>query len=83
MIKASEFSALILFLLASIDVAEFVFEERFHLFGAELATAEHAIVPHLAVKIHFTIMAFGAGYIFVFRFEHLSTITFLSPERLL
>lgn len=53
-------------------VAEFAFEKRFHLFGAELATAEHAIVTDLTVKIHFATMAFWAGYILVFWFKHLS-----------
>lgn len=62
---------------------EFMFEERFDFYGAELMAAEHAIVTYLTVKIHFASMTFRAGNIFVFRFEHLSIRSFLSPGRLL
>jgi len=60
MIEVFAFYAVISLSPVSIYVAEFAFEQRFHLFGTELMTAEHAIVTHLTVKIHFTMMAVRA-----------------------
>jgi hypothetical protein len=64
----------LLFSLFRTGVAEFVFDEHFHFLSAEPMTAKHAIMARLAVEIYFARQAFRAGYIFVFRFEHLFSI---------